>query len=447
MTPQWHEVVAVTCRRARPSTRRSAATALGHGLSTALFSLIHLVVILPMSAMSLLGRVRRPGLEGRWEPNAPSSPRRVRSQVIARPRTRPEAPRSRAHRLAPLIPVLVGWLVIAGAIDLGVGVAWNAVAGRDEDTASLTPWAPATELAGRAAFEDEPWVLANLRAYEQIEYRYEPFLMEVMTDREGAGLVIADGVRRSCICGADEDDPEVWFLGGSTTFGPGQRDSQTVPSQVARLAAAAGAPIQATNLANPGYSSFQEWQLLERRLAAGARPDLVVFIDGVADVAVQRESPTDGPSHFNRDGTAAAMRGEEVTRDSARSLWDRYLETSLLRRLTGQITGVAEAAEPSATNGGRAAEVYARAQQLAVEVADTYGTSALFVWEPAPVAGPLVEDYRHATDLLPPDVVDLSAAFDGATDLHFDWFHVNERGASRLAAELYPLVLHTLREP
>lgn len=77
----------------------------------------------------------------------------------------------------------------------------------------------------------------------------------------------------------------VFFLGGSTTFGYGATDSTTIPALVEeRLArSACPRPVHVYNLGQGWYYSSQEQALFERLLRAGIRPTVAVFIDGTND--------------------------------------------------------------------------------------------------------------------------------------------------------------------
>jgi lysophospholipase L1-like esterase len=78
--------------------------------------------------------------------------------------------------------------------------------------------------------------------------------------------------------------PEVLFLGGSSAWGWGARDEETIPSQLAKQLADAEISARVTNLAQIGYVSTQEWLLLSVWLRAGHKPDVVVTYGGVNDV-------------------------------------------------------------------------------------------------------------------------------------------------------------------
>ena len=88
---------------------------------------------------------------------------------------------------------------------------------------------------------------------------------------------------------APKDAPAVriFFMGGSTTFGWYQRAPYTIPAEAARrLQAEFGKTVrvEATNFGVPGHTFTQEILELILQLRAGARPDVVMFYDGINDV-------------------------------------------------------------------------------------------------------------------------------------------------------------------
>ncbi|MDB2334771.1 hypothetical protein N9V54_03120, partial [Planktomarina temperata] len=71
-------------------------------------------------------------------------------------------------------------------------------------------------------------------------------------------------------------DGGIWFFGGSTTFGYGVRDDETIPSTLDKLL-----DENVVNLGRGYYYSHQENLLLEALLSSGVRPSSVVFLDGI----------------------------------------------------------------------------------------------------------------------------------------------------------------------
>jgi hypothetical protein len=82
----------------------------------------------------------------------------------------------------------------------------------------------------------------------------------------------------------DSMDYNVLFFGGSTAEGNGASDDQTISAQFQTfLQGQAGQRVCCYNFARPGYNTTQERILFEQLLQNGARPNMVVFIDGVND--------------------------------------------------------------------------------------------------------------------------------------------------------------------
>lgn len=74
--------------------------------------------------------------------------------------------------------------------------------------------------------------------------------------------------------------PSAYFFGGSTMWGTGAPDAQTIPALFQR---ATGAHVQ--NFGESGWAAHQSLNQLIKLYVSGHRPDLVVFYDGVNDVS------------------------------------------------------------------------------------------------------------------------------------------------------------------
>jgi hypothetical protein len=69
---------------------------------------------------------------------------------------------------------------------------------------------------------------------------------------------------------------KIWVLGGSTTFGYGVRDSDTIPAYLEKIS-----QLSTINFGRGYYYSKQENLLLERLLSFGYQPRAVIFLDGI----------------------------------------------------------------------------------------------------------------------------------------------------------------------
>ena len=83
----------------------------------------------------------------------------------------------------------------------------------------------------------------------------------------------------------------IWMFGGSTLFGVGVPDMETIPSNLSKeLNSTGSACFVILNAGVEGYVTNQELILLVESLKTGQRPDVVIFYDGVNDANAAAES-------------------------------------------------------------------------------------------------------------------------------------------------------------
>jgi lysophospholipase L1-like esterase len=131
--------------------------------------------------------------------------------------------------------------------------------------------------------------------------RYRPYTVWSRAPFQGELIQIDEEGERWTRPGA-EGPPEldIWILGGSTTWGLGAPDAETIPSHLASLLAERhGVRARVRNLGEIGFVSTQEIVRLLRELQRGRRPDFVVFFDGVNDAAAAALWPEIPGSHMN----------------------------------------------------------------------------------------------------------------------------------------------------
>ncbi len=124
-------------------------------------------------------------------------------------------------------------------------------------------------------------------------YAYRPFTQYGELPAAGRHLTVdAVGFRHSRDQGPWPPDPEhlnVFLFGGSTLFGYGLPDAETIASHLQPLLSeAAGRPVRCYNFAQGGYYSTQERILFAELLLRGHRPDVALFVDGLNDFALPR---------------------------------------------------------------------------------------------------------------------------------------------------------------
>ena len=319
-----------------------------------------------------------------------------------------------------------------------------------------------------AALQDQEDIDATMAELGQVAANgaYTPVGDQSSRDFEGQFVNVTNRQRRSYLTSAPGEPFEIWFFGGSTMFGfDAQRDENTIPSQVVRLAEAEGRPILARNYGVQGLTNYQETQILGQLLSSGRRADLIVFYDGINDIALQLQNAladrdvAGEPGQLQSDLIRSAMTEAGIAGSDAppSPLIEGHepvpAGTLALDRLVANVV-----------------DVYAQGQGLARTLADAYGIPVLHFWQPdlltrtpldpgeealLEIQGmdPLIYDSMRAfwarvRAELPEGTVDIADAFDGLTGpVLSDIVHVNEDGARAVAAAMYPSISTTLFGP
>lgn len=206
---------------------------------------------------------------------------------------------------------------------------------------------------------------------------YAPLTEYRMPARQGRHLTIDGQGIRGGVMGAD--GPRVVVFGGSTAFGHGLTDGETIAAIMAAKLAQDGRPARVENRATPGWYSTQDRIAFAEMLATGDKPDVAVFIHGVDDfLSCGKPERTAWSDRLARVGIPAGL--ETVVRQSALA--------ALVRRLTG----MAEPSGPVAHNPACASDAQAEAslarldanRRLIAAMAERFGVKPVFVQQPVP---------------------------------------------------------------
>jgi lysophospholipase L1-like esterase len=191
----------------------------------------------------------------------------------------------------------------------------------------------------------------------------------------------------------DPQAENVFVFGGSTTFGMGIPDDQTIPSHLSDLLARRGAAR--ANVYNFGagyYFSTQERTQLEQLLLAGVVPNVAVFVDGCNDffhadglpaLTARLANLLSEPVHPPPHPWIEAVRGLPVGIAATR------LQAWATRRPVQSAAvapPIADGARPpheAETIAGVIAR-YRRNKRMIEALAAAYGVRPIFVWQPMP---------------------------------------------------------------
>ena len=185
----------------------------------------------------------------------------------------------------------------------------------------------------------------------------------------------------------------VFLFGGSTTFGLGVPDDQTIASYLQALLATAGLAREARiyNFGQESYYSTQERIFFEKLITAGRRPEMAIFIDGLND------------AHLYDDRPPSASRIEEaLAGNSAAPPLQIFVKVPMVRAALAirKRLGFSENDAAHKERGMAAMDRvacrdeavlrnvinrYVENKKMIEAVASAYGVRTVFVWQPVPL--------------------------------------------------------------
>ncbi len=128
---------------------------------------------------------------------------------------------------------------------------------------------------------------------------YQPYTVWTRKPIRGDHVNVDEqGYRVTRFNSTDPEALRIWMIGGSTTWGMGVPDQETIPSQLARHFNEWGVETQVLNLGHTGFVSTQEVITLLRELQARPAPDIFVVYDGLNEGLGLAERPDLPNPHY-----------------------------------------------------------------------------------------------------------------------------------------------------
>jgi hypothetical protein len=180
----------------------------------------------------------------------------------------------------------------------------------------------------------------------------------------------------------------VFLFGGSTTFGYGVPDDQTIPSYLQEYLneTASGKQVRVYNFGCESYYSTQERIQFEQFITAGFTPNLAIFIDGLNDFY----SYDDRPSYSNRfEQLMEGKLDEPHPFEFLQRVPMMRAAVSLRQRLGQALKNPMAQVDSSGDEVYRNQNVlmnvikrYVKNKQMIDAIAAAQGIKTLFVWQP-----------------------------------------------------------------
>jgi lysophospholipase L1-like esterase len=247
-------------------------------------------------------------------------------------------------------------------------------------------------------YADSAWFPAYLKEYDAtFRVRWKPFVYFRRTFFGGQYINVDSAGHRRTVPAPmpSRDTLRVFFFGGSTMWGTYLRDSTTIASVAARLLSESrtdGVTVQVTNFGESGYVSTQEMLELAMQLRTGAVPHVVVFYDGINDVAAAVQAgeagvPQNESNRAREFDFGRAVWGSETGVGSdwramgaiGGAVAQRF---QFIQRLRAVVTPRARSTRPPAEFANAIATAYANNVRLIEGMSRAYGFGVVYVWQP-----------------------------------------------------------------
>ena len=258
-------------------------------------------------------------------------------------------------------------------------------------------------LATSPPYQGYPWAQAfwneeHLRRAASKGPRYVPFLIwgerpwhshYINVDESVIGNLRRTVNPSNPIC-TETQRKVIWTFGGSTLFGMGVPEMETIPSHLSREMNSTGAGcFVIVNLGVEGYVTNQELILLVNALKTGQRPDVVIFYDGVNEALAAASSGTsEMPSpHLEFQSIKARM---ESSLTSALDFLRDSNALQITRVIAARLrSGDSRASPPAnvAARAGAALDNYQANVRVLRNIGRAYHFKVLCFWQPSLASG------------------------------------------------------------
>jgi hypothetical protein len=174
------------------------------------------------------------------------------------------------------------------------------------------------------------WASTHFAEFDSLGTNYFSYIGWRRTPFKGETITLVGPLSQRATVGTpDSSKPSVYFFGGSTMWGTGVNDANTIPSLVTQLGG-----FRSENFGESAWVAHQSLLLLVQLLQDGHRPNVVVFYDGVNEVLHQCRWETRSGGHAREAGIRSALAGTK-----AENIYGLQYMAQPLIALAGVISG------------------------------------------------------------------------------------------------------------
>lgn len=318
--------------------------------------------------------------------------------------------------------------------------------------------------SGLPNYKNIDWAHNHFKEFKELTSEYRSYIGWRRLPYKGETININEqGIRNTPQSKlATEKSPLVVFLGGSSMWGTGVNDTNTIPALFAKIAQGRYRTI---NLGESGYNAFQSFLFLKLQIINGLIPDIVVSYDGVND-AHSLKSGLRPFGHQREDQIRTVMKGKDRINEEVLSFSHFFLNPLKLF-----IPMFKNAKNPTYDLSQERIEQTAKAlleSWLSTkDLAEKHGADFIAILQPnAAIGKPYLEHLKLDKDLikcyrlfypavlkllqtpkyqeLSNNAIDLTDAFDLEEYIYIDYCHVSPNGNKIIATKIYNYINNSI---
>ncbi len=311
-------------------------------------------------------------------------------------------------------------------------------------------------------YNDISWAEKHFFEFAKLSTTYYDYITWRRDDFTGETINISNGVRITSTSQIENNDiPDYFFFGGSTTWGTGVNDANTYPSLFAKRLA-----TRVHNFGETGYIARQSLAYLNNFLIVNSINDIsgkhVIFYDGVNDVSHRCRK------EIHDLGTAREKQLQEKLISNARFSFSKlfaqlkdFLQAAIQKINKKNTQELVEQFYNCSSNPDRAEEIarsLVETWQTASDLVTKRGGNFTAILQPVAFIGdpdinyldltsandfamgmqykavyPLIRQFAKAKNI---DFVDLSFVYDKCNNCYIDFCHVGPQGHKILVESL-----------
>ena len=298
------------------------------------------------------------------------------------------------------------------------------------------------------------WANQHFREHNSLDTEYRSYVGWRRLPFEGETIAIDDEGIRKTVQHPDVSDSStvVVFLGGSTMWGTGVNNENTIPSIFSELGQGA---YRSVNLGEASYRSYQGYLFLKQQMREGLIPDVIISYDGVNELHGFR-AELEATSHDREYQIKSVMKGQDTQHALTLSSFffgpmQAFVDKLKMRK------DVQYNYDLSEERTDQVARALLDSWMCTRVLAEAHGSSFIAVLQPHVAVGspnlkhininpeflkpykPLYSRIHELLDspeyeILQEHFVDLTDSFDGEELFYVDWCHVTPNG-NRLITE------------